>query len=101
MVDTALLAARQKARALQHAQVTRNGRRRDPERGRQVAHRDLSSRQPFDDAAPDRVGQGRKDYVQGTRRMLNHNVKYCAGNRGLSTVRTGIPAGPSPLAFYR
>jgi hypothetical protein len=56
--------------------VARDRRRGDLERGREVADRGFAVGKTFQDASADRIGERRKDSVEGTGSILNHKVKY-------------------------
>jgi hypothetical protein len=72
MMDAPAFVALEKSRTLEHAEVPRDRRRGNTIRRRQIADRGLAAREPRHDAAPDGVGQGREDFVQGAGTMINH-----------------------------
>jgi hypothetical protein len=75
-VDPPFLLTVEQTGAFEHAQVARDRRRGDLERGREVSDRGLAVGKTFQDASADRIGERRKDGVEGTGFILNHQVKY-------------------------
>jgi len=71
-----LFAALDEAGVFKHSKVPRDRRGAHAKRLRQLAHRRLPLSQTFENAAPDRVGQGREGSVEAAGKILNHNVNY-------------------------
>jgi hypothetical protein len=65
--------------ALEHAQVLGDGRQRHVERFRQLAHRGAPLREPLEDGAPRRIGEGRECGVQRDVPIVNHVVNLQGG----------------------
>ena len=65
----------EQSRALEHAQVARDRRRRDLERGRQVSDGCLAMSEALEDAAANGVGKRGEDGVERAGLILNHQVK--------------------------
>jgi hypothetical protein len=74
-VDPPFLLAVEQAGAFEHAQMPRDRRRGDVERGRQVSDGSLATGETLEDTAADRIGQRGKDGVEGAGLILNHRVK--------------------------
>src|SRR3954454_8279149 len=76
--------ARDEAGALEHAQVLRHGRQAHVEGVREIRHRLLARREPREDRAPRRIGEGGKRGTEGvgvhglylTIRLFNRQVQY-------------------------
>src|SRR5947209_18546408 len=70
----AVPATAEQACALEHPEVTGDGRWRDREGLRQLAHRRLAALEAHQDGAPRGVAEGREDGVEGRPGILNHEV---------------------------
>lgn len=71
-MQTALLAAFEKARSFEHAQVARNRRRGNAERLGKLSDRGLGASQPLENPPPNRIRQRSENRVERPRSMLNH-----------------------------
>jgi hypothetical protein len=61
---------------LQHAQMFRDRWKRHGVRLREMRHTSIAPREVSQDKSPGGVGQCGKSAIQGSRRILNHLVKY-------------------------
>ena len=76
MMHPPAFGTRQQTGVFQHAQMPRDRRSRDMERLGQLADSRLGVRQPFDDAAADRIRKSRERGVNRGGLIFNHQVKY-------------------------
>jgi hypothetical protein len=76
MVQSAVLAAREQTRSLEHPQVLGDGGQRHRERARELSDgRVGGARQPGQDRPAGGVGESREGRVQGVQ-IFNHMVNY-------------------------
>ena len=80
-VSASALGAANEPRPLEHPKVAGNCGGGNSERLRQPANVGLAAHEPLEDAPPRRIGERRKDVVEGCR-TINHCVKYSPGRRG-------------------
>ena len=71
-----IFVAGNEARIPEHTEMTRNRRKRDIERLRQIADRRMTGGESRKNGAPGRVGEGRENTGERLGFILNHYVKY-------------------------
>ena len=82
MMHPPAFGTRQQTGVFQHAQMPRDRRSRDTVWLGQLADRRLTTRQPFDDAAADRIRKSRKRGIDRGGPIFNHYVKNSPRARG-------------------
>ena len=94
-MDASVLGPRDETRALEDPKVPRDGRQRDRERPREIAHRRLGSAGKMrQDRAAGRVRQRPERRVEG-RGIVNHMVNYMTRTEAVKPAGTDPTEGPT------